>query len=214
MWYSEDIHLQVADPKHKGNHSYRGSPQGARGLSPASRSLVQVTLLGRRVPRTSGSGASRNYFQESQKAVGNRLLLTDVCKISHNLESQHKGSHLKELGSAPLANLVPREAQDTWNSLWGHRWLWQQFWGACSTVTTVVMASTFGAFFLAYWGFPGGSDAKASACNVGDPGSIPGLGRSPGEGNGNHSSTLAWKIPWTEEPDRLQSMGSQRVGHD
>ena len=33
--------------------------------------------------------------------------------------------------------------------------------------------------------FPGGSDSKASACNVGDPGSIPGLGRSPGEGNGN-----------------------------
>ena len=29
-----------------------------------------------------------------------------------------------------------------------------------------------------------------------------------------HSSTLAWKIPWTEEPDRLHSMGSQRVGHD
>ena len=29
-----------------------------------------------------------------------------------------------------------------------------------------------------------------------------------------HSSNLAWKIPWTEEPDRLQSMGSQRVGHD
>ena len=34
-------------------------------------------------------------------------------------------------------------------------------------------------------GFPGGSDAKASACSAGDPGSIPGLGRSPGEGNGN-----------------------------
>ena len=63
-------------------------------------------------------------------------------------------------------------------------------------------------------GFPGGSDGKVSACNAGDPGSIPGLGRSPGEGNGNHSSTLAWKIPWTEEPCRLQSMGSQRVGHD
>ena len=29
-----------------------------------------------------------------------------------------------------------------------------------------------------------------------------------------HSSTLAWKIPWTEEPGRLQSMGSRRVGHD
>ena len=36
-----------------------------------------------------------------------------------------------------------------------------------------------------HWGFPGGSDGKASACNAGDPGSIPGLGRSPGEGNGN-----------------------------
>ena len=35
------------------------------------------------------------------------------------------------------------------------------------------------------YSFPGGSDGKASACNVGDPGSIPGLGRSPGEGNGN-----------------------------
>ena len=34
-------------------------------------------------------------------------------------------------------------------------------------------------------GFPGGSNGKASACNAGDPGSIPGLGRSPGEGNGN-----------------------------
>ena len=29
-----------------------------------------------------------------------------------------------------------------------------------------------------------------------------------------HSSAIAWKIPWTEEPDKLQSMGSQRVGHD
>ena len=123
-------------------------------------------------------------------------------------------------------------------------------------------------------GFLGSLDGKASAYNAGDPGSIPGSGRSPGEGNGNplqysclenpmdggawqatvhgvaksrtrlsdfttttttmwetqvqslgredplekemapHSSTLAWKIPWTEEPGRLQSMGSQRVGYD
>ena len=53
-----------------------------------------------------------------------------------------------------------------------------------------------------------GSDGKASVYNAGDPDSIPGLGRSPGEGNGN-LSTIAWKIPWTEEPGRLQSMGSQ-----
>ena len=136
----------------------------------------------------------------------------------------------------------------------------------------------------------GGSEVKASTYNAGDLGSIPGLGRSPGEGNGNplqysclenpmnerawwatvlgvtksriltslslsaffivqltslvaqrvkrlpimqetwvrslgredplekemaiHSSTLAWKIPWTDEPDRLQSMRLQTVGRD
>ena len=39
--------------------------------------------------------------------------------------------------------------------------------------------------FVSLTGFPGGSDSKVSAYNAGDPGSIPGLGRSPGEGNGN-----------------------------
>ena len=109
-------------------------------------------------------------------------------------------------------------------------------------------------------GFPGGSEVKASACNVGDLGSIPGLQRFPGEGNGNppqysclenpvdggawwttihgvaksrtrlndrfHFQALngegnctplqysCWKIPWTEEPGRLQSMGLRRVGQD
>ena len=48
-----------------------------------------------------------------------------------------------------------------------------------------------------------------------DPGSIPGSGRSPGEGNGNPLQyILAWRIPWREEPDGLQSTRSQRVGHD
>ena len=58
------------------------------------------------------------------------------------------------------------------------------------------------------------SEGKASAYNVGDPGSIPGSGRSLGEGMATHSSTLAWKILWTENSGRLQSMGSQTVGHD
>ena len=59
-----------------------------------------------------------------------------------------------------------------------------------------------------------GLSAQASAYNAGDPGVIPGSGRSPGEGNGTHSSALAWKTPWTEEPGGLQSMGSRGVGHD
>ena len=65
-----------------------------------------------------------------------------------------------------------------------------------------------------YWSLPGGSDSKASACNVGDPGLTPGSGRSLEKEMATHSSTLAWKIPRTEEPGGLQSMGSQRVRHD
>ena len=61
---------------------------------------------------------------------------------------------------------------------------------------------------------PGGSEDKASACHARDLGSIPGLGRSPGEGNGNLLSILAWRTPWTEEPSGLQSTGLQRVGHN
>ena len=60
-------------------------------------------------------------------------------------------------------------------------------------------------------GFPGGSEVKASACSVGDLGLIPRLGRSPGEGNGTHSSIFAWRIPWAKEAGGLQSMGLQRV---
>ena len=63
-------------------------------------------------------------------------------------------------------------------------------------------------------GFPGGSEVKASACNAGDLGSIPGSGRSLETEMATHSSILAWRIPWTEEPVGLQSVGSQRVGHD
>ena len=62
--------------------------------------------------------------------------------------------------------------------------------------------------------FPVGSVSKESARNAGDPGSILGLERSSGEGNGTQCSILAWRIPWIEESGGLQSMGSQRVRHD
>ena len=99
-----------------------------------------------------------------------------------------------------------------------------------------------------FLGFPCGSAGKESTCNERDLGSVPGLGRFPGEGKGyplqysglensmdcivrgfaksrtwlsdlekemaTHSSILAWRIPWMEEPRRLQSMGLQRVGHN
>ena len=62
--------------------------------------------------------------------------------------------------------------------------------------------------------FTGGSDGKESTCNAGD------LNRSLGQegplekGMATNSNILAWRIPWTEEPCRLQSLGSQRVRHN
>ena len=64
-------------------------------------------------------------------------------------------------------------------------------------------------------GFPGGSDSKESGCNAGDLGSIPRLGRSPGEGNG--SRTLQYSCvenAMNRGAGGLQFMGLQRVGHN
>ena len=68
----------------------------------------------------------------------------------------------------------------------------------------------------AHKGFPGGTrggSAPASAGDIRDTGLVPGSGRPLEEGVATHSSILAWRIPWTEERGRLQSMGSRRVGH-
>ena len=54
----------------------------------------------------------------------------------------------------------------------------------------------------------------ANAGDIRDAGSIPRSGRFPGGGHGKPSSSLAWRIPWTEEPGGLPSIGSQIVAHD
>ena len=58
-------------------------------------------------------------------------------------------------------------------------------------------------------GFPCGSAGKEFTCNAGHLGSIPGLEDPLEKAMAPHSSTLAWKIPWMEEPGGLQSMGSR-----
>ena len=63
-------------------------------------------------------------------------------------------------------------------------------------------------------GFLGSCTGKESACSVGDLGSIPGLGRFPGEGNGNLLQYLSLENLMTEESGGLESMGSQRVRHN
>ena len=63
-------------------------------------------------------------------------------------------------------------------------------------------------------GFPGGSDDKESAYKAEDPGLIPGLGRSPGEENGNPLQYSCLENPMDREAWRATVHGSQRVGHD
>ena len=63
------------------------------------------------------------------------------------------------------------------------------------------------------WASLGGSVVKNLPASAGDTCLINGSGRSPEKGMATHSSILAWEIPWTEEPGRLKSMGSQRVRH-
>ena len=59
-------------------------------------------------------------------------------------------------------------------------------------------------------GFPGDSNGTESVCSVGDPGLIPWVRRSPGEGNGNLLQYSCLRIPWTEEPGGPQPMGLQK----
>ena len=59
--------------------------------------------------------------------------------------------------------------------------------------------------------FPDGSVVKNLPASAEDAGLIPGMGKSPGEGNGTQSNILVWKIPWTEEPGGPHSLVSQRV---
>ena len=58
------------------------------------------------------------------------------------------------------------------------------------------------------------STGASQVANEGDPGSIPGSGRSPEGEMATHSSIIAWRIPWTEEPMGLQLIGSERSEHD
>ena len=67
------------------------------------------------------------------------------------------------------------------------------------------------------WGFPGGTSGKETACQfrrLRDAVRSLGWEDPLEEGKATHSSILAWEITWTGEPGGLQSIGSQRVGHD
>ena len=76
------------------------------------------------------------------------------------------------------------------------------------------LACLFYPFPIKRHGLPWWLNGKESACKAGDPGLIPGRGRSSGGRHGNPLLYSCLEDPWTEEPGGLQSMGSCRVGHD
>ena len=112
-----------------------------------------------------------------------------------------------------------------------HLWLWRKLIGILSPcpsptqathqmswtrVLNMATASLITIVYLirSFRGHPEHIGGKESACNAGDP--VWFLGREDPleKGMATHSSILAWRIPWTEEPGGLQSMGSQRIGHN
>ena len=68
--------------------------------------------------------------------------------------------------------------------------------------------------YVSHVNFPGGSDSKESAFNAGELGSVPGLGRSPGEGNGNPLQDACLENPMDRGAWWATVHGSQRVRHD
>ena len=83
---------------------------------------------------------------------------------------------------------------------------------ACCSLPDHSCLIYFGLFYSCFQPH-GGSDGRKSTCSAGDQ--VPSLGREDllEKGMATHSSILAWRIPWTEEPGGLQSTGLQRVGH-
>ena len=76
-----------------------------------------------------------------------------------------------------------------------------------------MLSTVTDSLYIILFNFPGGSEDRESAYNAGDQGSIPGSGRSPGEGN---VCTLQYPCQYSqpEEPGDLQSTGSQKVEHN
>ena len=83
----------------------------------------------------------------------------------------------------------------------------------CVFILNVCIFMVIDMFYWLIW-LPRWLSSKESTCNAGDVGLIPGLGKSPGGGNDNPLQYSCLENPWTEQPGRVQSMGSQRVEHN
>ena len=89
----------------------------------------------------------------------------------------------------------------------GHVFLQASIFQPYLHIQNIIKRKYLTVFSTALLDFPGGSVVKNPLANAGQLSLIPELGRSPREGNGNPFQYSPWEIPWTEEPDRLQSIG-------
>ena len=146
-----------------------------------------------------------------------------VCNVG-DLSSVTGSEDSLEKGMATYSSIL------AWKSLGQRSRVGYSPWGRKESDTMEHLTFTFASWncpgwawlhgiqFEIHWckgksmGFPGGSAVRNPPAIAGDAGSFPGSGRSLQEEMAAHSSILAWKIPWTEEPGRLQSTGSGRVG--
>ena len=87
-----------------------------------------------------------------------------------------------------------KKIQKFWQNKKIHICLWYICWYLHKYPASHLIYISYSKLYL---GFPAGSAVKNPSANAGDAGLIPRSGRSPGEGNGNHSSIVAWEIPWT-----------------
>ena len=95
---------------------------------------------------------------------------------------------------------------DYWNPEWK--------FGGCREFELNIKEEETEVFAKEVEGFPGDSEGKESAYNAGRPRFNPWVEDSPEKEMATHASILVWRLPSTQEPGRLQSIGSQRVGHD
>ena len=136
--------------------------------------------------RETGSILCREDPLEKEVATHSSILAWRILRTEES-------GRLQSLGSQRF-----RRDWSNWIHTHGNRTIWMDSGDGIASLRALRWChADLIYFFLALWGLIGGSDGKESTCNAGDLGSIPGLGRSPGEGDcmAIHSSILSWRIP-------------------
>ena len=216
-------HQRQGDP----SPAHRGGGVLSAALRTSLRDRLPAAIKGPPQPSTSGGSARENEGQGGTEATEEAQGMTGKAsspgltrphspsQTDPGAESGHFGVCVDSLTSDKVS--VPIVLEKLLEHVEMHGLYTEGLYrksGAANRTRELRQALQTGRCWGRWVGFPGGSDSKESASSAGDPGSIPGLGRRPGEGNDNPLQYACLGNPWTEEPGGLQSLVSQRVRHD